>query len=73
MACWINMSGAPTKLLTWLSGGDPDLPGGRPPLGLSVTAEGMEGYLRATRYYQANPGNIPHMLASVADGAKKLA
>jgi len=73
MACWINMSGAPTKLLTWLSGGDPDLPGGRPPLGSSVTAEGMEGYLRATRYYQANPGNIPHMLASVADGAKKLA
>jgi hypothetical protein len=73
MACWINMSGPPTSLLTWLSGGDPHQPGGRSPtLGSTVTAEAMEGYLLLTKYYQENKRNFQHMQDSVAEGAKKL-
>ncbi|SEB76385.1 Protein of unknown function [Rhizobiales bacterium GAS188] len=72
MALWINMSGPPTKLLTWLSGGEPNLGRPVPPPGQLVTAAQMETYLRATDYYLANPGNIPHLLEAVAAGAALL-
>ena len=32
----------------------------------------MENYLRATRYFHENPGNLPHILQSAAAGAHKL-
>jgi hypothetical protein len=71
MALWINMSGPPSKLLTWLAGGDPGMLGA-PVLGAAVTASNMENYLRATRYFHENPGNLPHILQSAAAGAQKL-
>lgn len=71
-AMWINMSGAPTKLLTWLEGGDPHLIHHVPPPGTVATAQQIETYLRATDYYVNNSGNIPHLLEAVAAGAKLL-
>jgi hypothetical protein len=71
-ALWINMSGPPTKLLTWLKGGDPNLSRPVPPPGAVVTAPQIETYLRATDYYVNNPGNIPHLLESVDAGARLL-
>jgi hypothetical protein len=71
-AMWINMSGPPTKLLTWLRGGDPNLSRPVPPPGAVVTAQQIETYLRATDYYVNNPGNIPHLLESVDAGARLL-
>jgi hypothetical protein len=71
-ALWINMSGAPTKLLTWLNGGDPNLGRPVPPPGVVVTAQQIEAYLRATNYYISNPGNFPHLLQSVDAGARLL-
>jgi len=71
-ALWVNMSGAPTKLLTWLKGGDPNLGRPVPPPGAVITAPQIEAYLRATDYYISNPGNFPHLLQSVDAGAKLL-
>jgi hypothetical protein len=72
MALWINMTGPPDKLSIWLQGGDPGL-AGVPVLGASVSGTDMEGYLRSTKYFRENPGNLPHMLRSAADGATTLA
>lgn len=67
-ALWINMTGAPTKLLTWLGGGDPELSHPIPPAGPVVDGAGMRGYLRATRYYTENPQNFAHLQESVDAG-----
>lgn len=72
MAMWINMTGRPTKLLTWLSGRDPGLVRPVPTPGSVASGAEMEGYLRATSYYTENPGNLPHMLSSAAAGAALL-
>lgn len=72
IALWINMSGPPTKLLTWLAGADPGLPGPLPHVGARVDGLAMEAYLRATNYYMENAGNLPHMLQSVAAGMAVL-
>src|SRR5262245_39534812 len=67
-AMWINMSGPPTKLLDWLKGKDPHLvhPVAKaPPI---VTGDDIRAYLMATSYYVANPGNAPHLDASVKAG-----
>ena len=72
MALWINMSGHPTKLLKWLSGQNPGLPQPVPQPGAVVDGSEMEAYLRATSYYIENPGNIPHLLSSVAAGVALL-
>jgi hypothetical protein len=63
IAMWLNMTGPPTKILTWLGG--PGLPA-------SVNEQAIQGYLRAQTYYVNNPGNWPHMVQSVAKGAVLL-
>jgi hypothetical protein len=73
MALWINMSGAPTSLLAWLSGQDPGLGAPVQPAGAAVDAAAMESYLGATHYFVENPGNLPHLEASAAAGATMLA
>jgi hypothetical protein len=72
IALWINMSGAPSKLLAWLSGQDPQLGAPVQPAGGSVDAAAMESYLRATHYFMENPGNFPHVQASAAAGAATM-
>lgn len=72
MALWINMTGPPTKLLTWLQGGNPGLVVPLPAPGNIVEGPDTEGYLRATSYYTEHPGNLPHMLDSAAKGAAVL-
>lgn len=72
MALWINMTGPPSKLLTWLGGGDPGLQIALPKLGDTVQGPDMERYLRATSYYIENPGNLPHMLQCAAAGMAAL-
>lgn len=72
MALWINMTGAPSKLLTWLDGGDPGLRTPVPELGATVEGPAMEAYLRATDYFTENPGNLPHMMQSAAAGVAAL-
>ena len=68
MAMWINMSGYPTKLLSWLKGGDP-FPGASVLAAApEVSGDKMKRYLQATAYYIANPQNLPHMEAAVAIG-----
>jgi hypothetical protein len=72
MALWINMTGPPTTLLVWLTGGNPNLPGSVSPPGATVDGAAMEQYLRATAYYMENPGNFPHMISSAAAGMAAL-
>jgi hypothetical protein len=72
MALWINMSGPPSKLLTWLGGGDPHLTHPIPAAAARVTGTQMEAYLRATDYFSENPGNFPHFLQSVNAGVALL-
>lgn len=62
LALWINMTGAPTTLLTWLAQTD----------GRSVSAAALEGYLQNTAYFRENPKNFAHLQASVATGAALL-
>lgn len=72
MALWINMSGPPTKLLTWLDGDDPHLARQVPPAGPVVGGEDMEDYLAATNYYVENPQNLQHLHACAARGMQAL-
>lgn len=72
MALWINMSGPPTKLLTWLDGDDPHLARQVPPAGPVVGGEDMEDYLAATNYYVENPQNLQHLHACAAKGMQAL-
>jgi hypothetical protein len=69
VAMWINMTGKPTKLLTWLRGGDPQLRKRIPKAGAVVDTKAIESYLLATDYYTSNPRNFEHMRESVAKGA----
>lgn len=70
IAPWINMTGPPSLLKTWLAGA-PAL-GLQAPTPPNVTAEEMEAYLQATAYFQANPRNFVHFRECVAAGAKLL-
>jgi hypothetical protein len=72
-AMWINMSGPPTKVLTWLAGKGVSMamPIAKAPL--NVDGSAMEGYLRATSYYSENPGNLPHAMQCAAAGMAMLA
>jgi hypothetical protein len=69
---WINMSGPPTRLLAWLEGDDPHL--GHPVATAPqlIGGDDLRGYLMATNYYMANPGNAPHLDESMQMGALKL-
>jgi hypothetical protein len=68
IAMWINMTGKPTKLLTWLRGGDPQLREKIAKPGPKVDTKAIETYLQATDYYTSNPRNFKHMRDSVAKG-----
>lgn len=72
MAMWINMTGPPTKILTWIGGGDPGLNTSVPTPDVIVDGNNVRTYLRATDYYSENPGNFPHLLESLAAGIKEL-
>jgi hypothetical protein len=72
MVLWINMSGPPTVLLTWLSGQDVSLTRVVPKPRQIVDAAAMEDYLRATDFFAENPGNLPHILQCAAAGAALL-
>jgi hypothetical protein len=68
VALWLNMTGPPTKLLTWLGG-----PSGPPPaLAATVGEPDIQQYLLSQTYYVQNPKNWPHMVQSVAVGAALL-
>ena len=68
IAMWINMTGKPSKLLTWLRGGDPQLREKIAKPGPKVDTKAIEIYLLATDYYTRNPQNFKHMRESVAKG-----
>jgi len=68
MAMWINMSGAPSKMLIWLRGKSISMAVTLPKPPLIVDGAAMETYLRATSYYSENPGNLPHAMLCAAAG-----
>jgi hypothetical protein len=73
LAMWINMTGAPSMVLNWLSGKPVNLARPAPRLGATVDGPAMEAYLQATSYYVANPRNFPHMVESAAAGMSAMA
>lgn len=70
IAPWINMSGPPSLLKSWLAG--QPVFGLVPPPPPEVTAEEIESYLQATSYFQQHPKNFVHYQQCVAIGAKLL-
>jgi hypothetical protein len=69
---WINMSGAPTKLLDWLSGKAVSLTKSVPAPGATVDGTAVENYLEATKFFTENERNLQHIKESAAEGAKLL-
>ncbi len=63
IAMWVNMTGAPTKLLDWLRS---------PDRGDTVTEDEIQDYLRDQKYYKEHPKNFPHIVESADEGAKVL-
>ena len=72
LAMWINMSGPPSTVLSWLGGKPVNLakPIGKAPA--VVDGPVMEAYLRATSYYSENPANFPHLMQCAAAGMGAL-
>ena len=64
MALWINMSGPPDELLDWLSGKDPHVPAP----GNIVDQDAVMPYMKVTKYFTNNPGNLPHFENSIVAG-----
>lgn len=62
IAMWINMTGPPTKLLTWLKGNPNTV----------VDVPAIQAYLKATKYFVENKKNWAHMVESADAGAKLL-
>ncbi|MDE2183569.1 MAG: hypothetical protein KGJ78_11165 [Alphaproteobacteria bacterium] len=70
IAPWVNMSGPPTLLCTWLKGSQVfGLPIPTPPW---LTEANMQAYLQATAYFQAHPRNFVHLEECIAKGAALL-
>ena len=69
---WINMTGPPSTLLTWLKGGNPGLSKPIPKAGAVVDVPAIQTYMKATKFFVTNPKNFNHMVESVAAGAKLL-
>lgn len=63
MAVWVNMTGPPTVLTKFLEGSSES--GVLPPVGPTVTAQDMQTYLHASRYFILHPRNFLHLQASV--------
>jgi hypothetical protein len=72
IAMWINMSGPPSKILSWLAGEDAQLRSPVPAPGDEVDRNAIEAYLRATHYFTENPRNFAHIRESADAGAALL-
>jgi hypothetical protein len=72
LACWINMTGAPTTVLTWIEGAAPALDGPTPPIADVIDGALTRAYLAATHYFTVNPGNLAHLDQAVAHGTPLL-
>jgi len=70
IAPWINMSGTPTLLNTWLGGND--IHGVPPPSPPTVDESDIVAYLQAMAYFQAHPRNFTHFQQCVDAGARLL-
>ena len=70
IALWVNMTGAPNMLCSWLSG-TAEL-GQAPPIGPTVTRSNLENYLQASSYFRLHPRNFVHMQDSVNIAAALL-
>lgn len=76
IALWINMSGPPTTLRQWLSGAAVWLDGHMAEVaapGPVVTVDDVADYLKATRYFAANPDNFAQLAEAVAADGTRLA
>jgi hypothetical protein len=69
IANWINMTGPPTTLLKWVAG---EPVGSVPTPGKVIDEAAIEAYLLAQKYYRENPDSWPHMVKSVAKGARLI-
>jgi hypothetical protein len=69
IAPWINMTGAPGTLRSWLSG---TVIEGLAPPAPTVTGTDMAAYLHKMKFYENNPRNFQHLQACVDAGAKLL-
>jgi len=70
IAPWINMTGAPTTLITWLKGATVN--GVAAPVGPVVDGDEVSVYLHSQTYFQNNPKNFKHYVESVNAGAPLL-
>jgi hypothetical protein len=70
VAPWINMTGAPTTLVTWLKGAA--INGIPAPAGPEVEGGEVSAYLHSQSYFQNNPKNFKHYVESVNAGAPLL-
>lgn len=57
LACWVNMTGLPTRMLAWMRAGN----AAETPVTLTV----MLDYLAATQYFSQNPRNFEHFKQSL--------
>ena len=67
IACWVNMTGAPTTLSNWLAGRglplETDVPS---PTSTLITEEDVYVYLAGTKFFKANPQHLLNLKKSVA-------
>ncbi|HSU04890.1 MAG TPA: hypothetical protein VLI93_04900 [Acetobacteraceae bacterium] len=73
MLLWINMTGPPTTLLSWLAGNPVTLAKLVPRPGPTIDGDAMHAYLAATSFYTENPQDLPHILLSAAAGMNAIA
>ena len=72
MAQWINMTGAPTTMVEWLSGDDPGLEAPVPPAAPTVDEAKIQKYLGATKYFRQHPKNLKNFISCAKKGATLL-
>jgi hypothetical protein len=70
IAPWINMTGPPSLLVTWLKGGN--ALGLSPPAPPQLTEQDMQAYLQATSFFQSHPKNYQRLLKCIQKGAALL-
>jgi hypothetical protein len=63
IALWVNMTGPPATLASWLSG-NTEL-GLSSPAGPIVTRQNIESYLHSSKFFMIHPKNFVHMQQSV--------
>ncbi|MET3133575.1 hypothetical protein AAKU55_003865 [Oxalobacteraceae bacterium GrIS 1.11] len=63
IACWVNMTGAPTQVSKWIAG--TTIYQLAPPAAPTVTGKNLQDYLQRTEYFSKNPHNFQHLRAAV--------